>query len=67
MKNDLDTITCADKKDAENMIDIIGGEHIKDWEFLDGGPVKLILNCKLEDIANDSKGITRNKHDALRC
>lgn len=52
MRNDYDTITCADKEDAKDMIDIIGGEHIKDWEFLDGGEVRLILNCRLEDIAD---------------
>lgn len=50
MNNDFDTITCADKEDAKNMIDIIGSEHIKDWEYLPGGEVKLILNCRLEQI-----------------
>lgn len=52
MKNDFDTITCADKEDAKSTIDSIGGEHIADWEYLPGGEVRLILNCRLEDIAD---------------
>lgn len=39
----------------KNYIDAIGGEHIKEWEFLDNGKVKLILNCKLSEIAERSK------------
>lgn len=50
-----DTILCHDKQDAKNYIDAIGGEHIEDWEFLENGKVRLILNCKLSEIAERSK------------
>lgn len=38
-----DTILCADKEDAKNVLDNIGGENVVDWEFLPNGKVLLIL------------------------
>lgn len=59
MKNDFDTITCADKEDAKMIVDSLGAQYIRDWEFLPKGKVKLILNGRLEDIENDRQRIAR--------
>lgn len=48
-----DTILCHDKEDAKNVIDALGGENIKDWEFLPDGKIKFILVGKLVE-ENDS-------------
>lgn len=45
-----DTILCHDKEDAKNVIDNIGASHISDWEFLPDGKVRLILDCKVEQL-----------------
>lgn len=54
-----DTILCHDKEDAKNVIDALGGENIKDWEFLPDGKIKFILVGKLveenESIRIDSR------------
>lgn len=48
-----DTILCHDKEEAKQVIDSIGARYIEDWEFLDNGKVRLILNCRLEELKNN--------------
>lgn len=50
-----DTILCRDKEDAKQTLESVGGEHIADWEFLDSGEVRLILNCRLRDLAESEE------------
>jgi len=45
-----DSILCHDVKDAHTMVDVIGGEHIDDFEYLEDGKIRIVLNCRLEDI-----------------
>ena len=47
INNEYDTITCSDKQDAFNVIDNLGGEKVIDWEFLEDGKIRLIVE-KLE-------------------
>jgi len=50
MKKEVDTILCKDKKDAHRVIDDIGHTHIADWEFLEAGKIRLILDCRIGDM-----------------
>lgn len=50
-----DTIICHDKKDAHRVLGEIGIQNVKDWEFLEEGKVKLILNCKIEELAAEGE------------
>lgn len=43
INNEYDTITCADKQDAFDVIDNLGGENVIDWEFLEDGKIRLIV------------------------
>lgn len=51
----IDTILCHDKEDAKNVIDIVGGKNIEDWEFLPEGKIRIILKTKLEEINEQKK------------
>lgn len=53
--SDYDTILCRDKEDAKQTLESVGGENIVDWEFLDSGEVRLILNCRLRDLAESEE------------
>lgn len=46
----VDTILCHDKEDAKKVIDDIGSKVIEDWEYLEDGKIRLILNCELKDL-----------------
>lgn len=50
MSKERDTILCIDKEDAKRAVDSIGCRYIDDFEFLDNGKVRILLNCKVEDI-----------------
>lgn len=53
--SDHDTILCRDKEDAKKTLESVRGEHIADWEFLESGEVRLILNCKISDLAESEE------------
>lgn len=50
-----DTVLCSDKEDAKQFIDSIDEQYIDDFEFLDNGKVRILLNCKVKDIGTGSK------------
>lgn len=50
-RKDRDSILCSDKEEAKGVIDAIGAEFIDEFEYLEGGEVKIYLNKPLNEIA----------------
>lgn len=53
-----DTLLCADKEDAKNCIDNIESQWIDDWQFLDGGKVRLFLKDGWKGKTDESERIS---------
>lgn len=56
-----DAILCRDKEDAIRAISDIGMANIEDWEYIEDGKIRIILNCKLEDISTEQVTLDKEK------